>query len=91
MTAQDVHAQRRVDNYAALVHSIDARFNALAGPVFRTDAAGLYDAYLASFTDPDVRQQHSCSCCRTFIERFGGLATVGDDGALVPALWDPAT
>ncbi|ATQ74942.1 hypothetical protein CR152_10690 [Massilia violaceinigra] len=77
---------RHADGNGALVRSINARFNFQAGPVFRTDASGLYDIYLASFTDPDIRRQHSCACCRTFIERFGGLATVGDDGVLVSAI-----
>ncbi|MDQ1834413.1 hypothetical protein [Massilia scottii] len=89
MAADSVHAMRHADGYGALVRAINARFNSLAGPVFRTDASGLYETYRASFTDPDVRQQHSCACCRTFIERFGGLATVGDDGMPVSAIWDP--
>ncbi|NHZ82261.1 hypothetical protein F2P44_23710 [Massilia sp. CCM 8695] len=88
MAADHVHAMRHADGYGALVRGIKQRFNSLAGPVFRTDASGLYETYLASFTDLGVRQQHSCNCCRTFIERFGGLATVGDDGVLVSAIWD---
>ena len=85
------HALSRADDFGALVRSINATFNAQDGPVFRTDAGGLVEIFLASFTDPDVRRQHSCACCRSFIERFGGLATVGDDGGLASAVWDPAT
>ena len=76
------------DSFNILVHAISARFHALAEPVFHTDAAGLYDAYLASFSAPTERQEHACSCCRQFIERFGALATVSDSGALISAIWD---
>lgn len=91
MSPHHDHAPGHADDYAALVRSINDRFNALAGPVFRTDAGGLAEIFLAAFTDPAVRRQHSCTCCRRFIEQFGALATVGDDGMLVSAIWDPAT
>ncbi|MFB9242665.1 hypothetical protein IV454_04745 [Massilia antarctica] len=81
-------AMRGGDSYAALVQGINERFNALTGPVFETDAAGLFDAYLDSLADQGERQMHHCGCCRAFIERFGGLATVGDDGVPVSAIWD---
>lgn len=55
-------------------------------PLFRTDADGLFDLYLNSM-NPDDRQYHNCNCCKQFIERFGGLVTVADDGSLEPAVW----
>lgn len=77
-------------DYDAFVQAINNRYNALTGPIFETDAAGLYDAYLASFTNPTDRQYHTCSCCRAFIERFGHLAVVDTDGQLVSAVWNEA-
>ena len=58
-----------------------------AWPLFTTDAEGLWDAYLDSFADPDVRQYHNCHACRQFIERFGGLVTIDEEGATAPAIW----
>lgn len=76
------------DDYNSFVQRINERFAALTGPIFETDATGLYAAYLASFRiDNGDRQYHTCSCCKHFIERFGGLSTVDDSGQLIPALW----
>jgi hypothetical protein len=76
------------EDFQTLVQGINERYNKLTGPVFETDVSGLYEAYLDSVSDPVVRQQRTCSCCRKFIERFGGLATVSDSGLLVSAIWD---
>lgn len=56
-------------------------------PLFTTDANDLWGIYLNSFTDPDERQYHNCHACRQFIERFGALVTIRDDGITVPAIW----
>lgn len=56
------------------------------GPLFTTDVTGLWDAYLTSFPVAE-RQHHNCNCCRRFIERFGGLVTISEDGQTVPAMW----
>jgi hypothetical protein len=55
-------------------------------PVFTTDAEGLFPAYLDALPQ-DQRQYHTCHCCRTFVERFGGLVTIGEDGMLSPVMW----
>lgn len=74
------------DEYDAFVYRINDRFNAIIGPIFLTDAEGLYEAYLAAFPEGTERQYHTCSCCRHFIEQYGALAYVDDDGQLVPAV-----
>ncbi|NHZ44702.1 hypothetical protein [Massilia aquatica] len=76
--------------HAQLVRAINERFNALSGPLFATDASGLFEAYLDALPGHE-RQEYNCSCCRVFIERFGGLAQVDDDGLLVSAIWDGDT
>jgi hypothetical protein len=58
-------------------------------PLFTTDAEGLWDAYLASFPD-DERQFHNCNSCRHFIERYGGLVRLAEDGLTLTALWHGA-
>lgn len=47
----------------------------------------LFDAYLDGFDDPVERQHHNCSTCRSFIERFGGLLVVHEDGSTMSAVW----
>ncbi len=55
-------------------------------PLFTTDAAGVWDAYLAALPD-DQRQYHNCHACRHFIERFGHLVTIWGNGFTTPAIW----
>lgn len=77
------------DTYHQFIQRINDRFHAIEGPLFQTDATGLYEVYLASFGTGSDRQYHTCSCCQQFIERFGGVAFVNDSGDLVPAFWMP--
>ncbi|KRB87272.1 hypothetical protein [Duganella sp. Root198D2] len=88
MITDQTHAHPVDNAFGAFVTRINDHFSALTGPIFETNAAGMFDAYLDACEDPAERQKRTCSCCRQFIERFGGLVTVGDDGQLVPALWD---
>lgn len=82
------------DEYEAFITRINTRFlaNCANGtvPVFTTDAGNLWDAYLSGFRDPAERQYHNCHACRHFIERFGALVTINEDGAADSAIWDEA-
>lgn len=83
--------QSHVNNdasYDAFVQRINERYNAIVGPIFETDAIGLYEAYLQAFPEGEARQYHTCNCCKAFIERFGGLVHVGDNGEPVSAIWN---
>jgi hypothetical protein len=86
------HGNHDDADYTDFLSRLNARFlaNCASGarPLFTTDAEDLWDAYLGSFTDPAVRQYHNCHACRQFIERFGGLVTIDEDGATKPAIWD---
>lgn len=88
MQIAEQNVQATEYDYDAFVQRINERFNALTGPIFETDADGLYGAYLASFSEGEQRQYHTCSCCRQFIERFGSLAIVDDAGYVRSAIWD---
>ncbi|HEY3499290.1 MAG TPA: hypothetical protein VGK73_31595 [Polyangiaceae bacterium] len=61
-------------------------------PLFTTNVAGLFEAYLSALP-ADRRQYSTCNCCRHFIERFGGLVTIDETGRTDSALWleDDAT
>lgn len=58
----------------------------LKGPLFTTDASGLFEAYLDGLP-VEKRQHYNCHCCRRFIERYGGLVGISEDGTLWPAIW----
>lgn len=75
-------------DYAAFLQGVRTRFaEATIGQraVFTTDAADLFDLYVRAL--PGEHQVHTCNTCRKFIETYGGLVTVNDDGSLNPVMW----
>lgn len=57
--------------------------------LFVTRPAPLFSAYLEA-APFGQRQARNCRACCHFVERFGGLVTIRDDGTLRSALWDPS-
>lgn len=78
-------------DYSAYLERLRRRFlaNVEAGGLvlFTTDAAGMFDAYLAAFDADGERQHHNCHACKSFIERYGGLVTIDAAGRTAPAVW----
>ena len=62
------------------------RVSELQGPLFTTDATGLFKNYLEGI-HPNHRQHYNCNCCRKFIEDYGGLVRILDTGVKVSPLW----
>lgn len=54
-------------------------------PLFTTDV-DLWPIYLESFPEA-ARQHHNCTACRHFLQRYGGLATIGEHGEVRSAVW----
>lgn len=75
--------------YDAFLRKIQSRFVAhlALGPLCTTNVEGLFDTYLSSFPRRD-RQYHTCSACRNFFKRFGGLVVIDERGRTIPALWN---
>lgn len=90
MTATDRDLREANDGYPQLEALIRARVAGAKGPLFTTDSEGLYDLFLANLPT-DRRQHYDCRCCRAFVERYGGLATMGTEmaGETIPLLWWP--
>jgi hypothetical protein len=92
MLAVSIKAGNEDDaKYDAYLATLQAKFLANiengSKPLFTTDADGLFAAYLETFP-VDKRQYHNCHACKTFMERFGGLVTIGPDGSMASAIWD---
>ncbi len=88
-TAATSSASRAADpaDYTGLLEAVSASFHSIGlSKLFLTDADGLNDLYLKSLPLKE-RQHHNCHACRRFIETYGALAAVGDDGRLYPAMW----
>jgi len=92
MSIQSAVAVGNYDNhdYETFLARFNSRFLATvgSGPLFTTDAEGLFAAYLESFPEGAERQHHNCSACRHFIERYARLVTIDENGKTTPALLD---
>jgi hypothetical protein len=80
-------------NSTALRLSIQAHFRSvtnLEGQVnlFTTDTANLFQAFGAALP-ASLRQKHNCVSCRKFVDRYGGIVTIGVDGQTIPVMWNP--
>lgn len=53
--------------------------------LFTTGAEGLWEAYINNLHEG--QQHYACTACRHFIERYGGLVTISDNGEMKSALW----
>lgn len=54
------------------------------------DTTSLWETYLAAFPKPE-RQVYTCSACKQFVQRYGGLVTVTESGDRVSAVWNLGT
>ena len=74
-------------SYSEFETIIANRVAAVQGPLFKTDAQGLFAAYLGGIAE-EHRQHYNCWCCHHFIREYGCLVTISDDGKTTPALWN---
>jgi hypothetical protein len=83
------HGNHDDPSYDAFLARMSARFSAMAaehGALFTTNAEGLWETYLGHFA-PHDQQYHNCNACRHFIERFGGLVFIDQNGVATSAMW----
>ncbi len=73
-------------SYSKFEQMVAKKVAALKGPLFFTNhQENLFKLYLDNI--PQDRQHYNCSCCRRFIDSFGGLVKVGESGQLMSAIW----
>lgn len=72
-------------DYHRLLHHVAIAIK--AGPLFTTAPSdALFDLFLAGI--PMGRRQHyQCRTCRHFVERYGGLVVMDDEGFTRSAIW----
>ncbi len=90
-TSQPIDAPINFDEYDQFIERFQQRFSDVSQegqePLFMTDAADLWRIYLDAI--PESRRQHyTCHACRQFIERFGGLVTIDEQGMTHPVFWE---
>lgn len=78
------------DGYPLFERVVKERFNSFVSTgakLFKTNATGIYDAYLDNL--PVLARQHyTCNACRHFFERYGNLVTITEDGMIKSVLWE---
>lgn len=57
--------------------------------LFSTSAENLWESYLSAMPD-SIKQYHTCSTCKHFIERYADLVYINDDGSISSAIWNLA-
>src|SRR5262245_7048026 len=85
------------DKYDELLASVREQFR-LATTAAKHGKAHLFTTHTqelwARFLDalpPAMRQINTCSACKRFVRRYGGLVVVSADGKTVPTMWNPDT
>lgn len=88
MTATSNTIPEPDDGYPDFLVRLRTNFTeaALASPMFTTDAVGIFGVFLDSLP-AERRQQFTCRACRDFVEAYGGLVTIGEDGRTSPVFW----
>lgn len=89
-TAQDLTPDPEYGDFLAALREQFARQigDGANVPLFTTDAADLFAAFLAHIPEA-VRQTYVCNACLRFVERFGGLVTVDTSGVQRSLFWEP--
>lgn len=80
----NLHEKDYADYLARMHMRFTANVNAEV-PVFRV-GYDFWAMYLGSLPESE-RQYHNCNCCRHFIQRYGDLVIVAEDGCLESAFW----
>lgn len=76
-------------DYHDLLTRVQARLTTLladGSPLFTTASGDLHDLYMAGLPAAE-QQSHTCSACRRFVNRFGGLVVIDAQGQTQSALW----
>jgi hypothetical protein len=90
-TTADTTLRNDDPDYEDYLAALQARFlaNAAGQKLFTVAAPDLYDAFLIRLP-AEERQYHRCAACRRFVERFGGLVTIDEQGHTHSAVWSVA-
>jgi len=74
------------DGYSEFEQTVRDRLASFGDvPLFTTDASNLWQLYVDGI--PGDRQHYNCHACRNFIERYGGIVTIIEDGEAMPVMW----
>lgn len=70
---------------APLMENFNKRFKDLPLFTVELDRDNIVETYLNSFPE-ELRQEHNCSCCKSFLRQFAGIVTIQENKMVT--LWD---
>lgn len=77
-----------IHRYSDFLHALRKTFKPSSKePLFITDAPEVWTLFL-NYLPPEARQQYTCSACRHFVNRFGNLVRIDQDGNTHSVLWN---
>lgn len=74
--------------FSTIKQQVKERFDTLAQTQLFTvepDRDKIWELYLNGFSE-DVRQEHNCNCCKSFLRQYGGIVSLKNNK--VQSLWD---
>lgn len=71
----------------AYLPSNEKLFTSETQPLVRGRLTSLYDLFLDKLP-PSRRHHYECRACRHFVERYGGMVVISEDGTRHSPLWD---
>ena len=77
---------RSDDDFPVVSKAVRTGVSSKKPPFFRTAATNLFATYLTGF-DLGKRQTYNCHACRRFLEQYGDLVTIGEDGHAASVFW----
>lgn len=84
-----IEYDRPQDNYLEFESAIKEHFKSKVNSrttLYRVRCNDLWNIYFENLPE-EGRFVYNCRACRHFIERFGGLVTINDDGSIESVLW----
>lgn len=90
IATEELDIERSGDGYPDLLECIRRSFAEAVKngdePLFRTNASGLFDIFLKNLPE-EARQHYNCNACRSFVNHYGGLVKIDDNGITHPVMW----
>ena len=94
ITLEELDQERCTDGYELFLVDIEDHFTDVLSwsaennnaPLFHTDAGDLFAVFLECLPD-NARQHYNCHACRRFVNAFGDLVYIAENGHHQPAIW----
>lgn len=73
--------------FSNIKQQVKEKFDSMVGQLYTVepDREKIWELYLNGFRE-DIRQEHNCNCCKSFLRQYGGIVTIVDNKLV--SIWD---